>query len=84
MNVSNEVFKLLKPLNLVDRLKIIENILKDIRKENTEFDVHDKGYIEDGDSRLGILSLSGIISDEEADVLQRAVNESRKIEADEW
>ena len=83
MITSSEVIKLIKGLSLADRLKIVEEILKNIREE--EFlrgkEVETK---EEKNNGPAILTLAGIFDEEEAKVFESAIAESRKIDEDEW
>lgn len=69
---SSEVIRLIKDLSLPQRLKIAEDILRNIREESME-----KSSTEE--NKPAILKFAGIIDEEEAKVWQSAVAESRKI-----
>lgn len=82
MMSSNEVIRLISRFSLIERLMIVEEILRTIRKENME----QKGLKNSESENAGpaILGLAGVIDEEEAKVLTSAVEESRKIDQDEW
>ena len=79
MITSNEVVKLIKGLSLADRLKIVEEILRSIREEES---LRDKK--EEKGNGPAILAMAGIFDEEEAKVFESAIAESRKIDEDEW
>ncbi len=79
---SNEVINIIKSFSLTERLMIVEEILRNIREENVKQKSTDHPKKEN--SKLGILNLAGIINEEEAKVFDCAVEESRKIDRDEW
>lgn len=83
MNTSNEVIKLIKGLSLKDRLNIVEEILKSIREEELIRSA-DLKIIEDEIRGPAILSMAGIFEEEEAKVFESAINDSRKIDENEW
>lgn len=79
---SNEVINLIKGFTLTERLMIIEEVLKNIREENVSQNIANPSMEEK--SGPAILSLAGIIDEEEAKVWNSAVQESRQIDKDEW
>lgn len=79
---SNEVINLIKSFSITERLMIVEEILRNIREENVVPVVKDDSKEED--TEPAILSLAGVIDEEEADVMTSAVEESRKIDRNEW
>ena len=79
---SNEIINLIKGFSLIERLIIVEEILRNIREENLEQKV--AGQYKEKKSGPAILNLAGIIDEEQAKVLNSAVEESRKIDRDEW
>ncbi|MCB9052734.1 MAG: hypothetical protein H6556_25130 [Lewinellaceae bacterium] len=81
-NTSNDIINLIKSLSLSERLKIVEEILRNIREEGFE----PKAAPPSKETHEGpaILSLAGIMDEEEAKVWDSAVAESRKIDEDEW
>ncbi len=79
---SNDVIKLIKSFSITERLMIVEEILRAIREENAVQKVTEGA--EEKNSEQTILSLAGVIDEEEAKVLTSAVEESRKIDRDEW
>ncbi len=83
MATNNEVMKLIRGLSLSDRLKIVEDILKDIREEGEllEEGVQNKS---EKNADPAILTLAGIFDEAEAKIFESAIEESRKIDEDEW
>jgi hypothetical protein len=79
---SNEVINLIKSFSVTERLMIVEEILRNIREENVVPVVKEDSKNENAEP--AILSLAGVIDEEEADVMTSAVEESRKIDRDEW
>lgn len=75
---SSEIISLIKSLSLTDRLKIVEEVLRNIREENMTKGSNEK------EVEPPILSLAGIIDEEEAKIWNSAVEESRQIDEDEW
>lgn len=69
---TKELIDLVNKYNVTERLKIVEAILKNIREEK------------DSENRLKVLEFAGIFKEEEADLFEEAVIESRKIETNEW
>jgi hypothetical protein len=79
MTSTEEVILILKKLSLSDRLLIIEEILKDIREANkTEAEREDRNI------EPAILSFAGIMTDADAKVFDSSVDESRKVDSNEW
>ena len=70
---TSELINLINEHHLLDRLEIVEAVLKHIREEK-------KSPI----NNLSILEFAGIIDDDEAKVFESAILESRKIDTDEW
>ena len=79
---SNEVINLIKSFSITERLMIVEEILRNIREENVVPVAKEDSKEEN--TEPAILRLAGVIDDEEADVMTSAVEESRKIDRDEW
>ena len=81
-STSNNIINLIKGLSLSERLKIVEEILRSIREEGLE----PKVALPAKETHEGpaILSLAGIMDEEEAKVWDSAIAESRKIDEDEW
>ncbi len=77
---ANEVIKIVNDLNWVERLKVVEAILRGIRIER----VHSRVSINQEVSPPRILELSGIWDENDARIFEEAVLESRKIDGDEW
>jgi len=70
---TSELINLINEHHLLDRLEIVEAVLKHIREEK-------KSPI----NNLSILEFAGIIDDDEAKVFESAILESRKIDNNEW
>ncbi len=79
---SSEIINLIKSFSIAERLMIVEEILRNIREENVAPVV--KEVSKEENTEPAILSLAGVIDEEEADVMTSAVEESRKIDRDEW
>ena len=81
-STSSDILKLIKGLSLSERLKIVEEILRNIREENIgpEADKPTK----DTHNGPAILSLAGIMGEADARIWDSAIAESRKIDEDEW
>jgi hypothetical protein len=79
---SNEVIKLINGFGLIERLMIVEEILRTIRKENVA--PTNQEHASDKKSGPPILGLAGVIDEAEASVLTSAIEESRKIDHDGW
>lgn len=69
---SHEVIKLIEGFSLAERLRIVEEVLKNIREE--KLDVRPVEV-----AKPSLLSLAGILDDEEAKVWYEAVEDSRKV-----
>ena len=65
---------------LTERLMIVEQILKKIREDNPA--TAEKST--NNSDKKGILKFAGILTEEEAQVMENAVAESRKIDRNEW
>ncbi|MCB0571855.1 MAG: hypothetical protein KDC66_18940 [Phaeodactylibacter sp.] len=81
-NTSNDILNLIKSLSLSERLKIAEEILRNIREENMEAKAAELATATQNGP--AILSLAGIMNEEEARIWDSAIAESRKIDEDEW
>jgi hypothetical protein len=82
MASSNEIINLAKALSWTERLTIVEALLRSIREEprlNQEATL-----VREPSPEPSILSLAGIIDDEEAAAYYDAIQESRKIDHDGW
>lgn len=83
MHTSGDIINMINGFPVPERLLIIEQALKKIREE----EVAGKAK-EDSDEGVNyehpILSLAGILSEEEANEMRIAIEESRKIDKDEW
>jgi hypothetical protein len=71
---SHEVIRLIEGFSLVERLRIVEEVLKNIREEKL-----DVAPVEVAKPSL-LLSLAGIMDEEEAKVWYEAVEDSRKVD----
>jgi hypothetical protein len=77
MVTHSEIINLVKGLSLSERLALVETILKDIR-EDKEL-LAETQSPQGVSSEPGIMSLAGIMTEEEAEVFYGALKESRKI-----
>lgn len=77
-----ELVNQIKHFSVKEKLILVEEILRTIREE----DVLEKNTpdLRETSSEPAILSLAGIIDDEEAKVFYSAIKESRKIDKNEW
>mgnify|MGYP006267269693 FL=1 len=78
---TNELITLINKFSLKERLKIVEEVLRGIQEEKA-VTLNDRGNESKGVPK--ILDLAGVMSEEEASVFYEAVEESRKIDRDEW
>lgn len=78
---TNELITLINKFSLKERLEIVEEVLRGIREEKVVA-LNDRGNESKGVPK--ILDLAGVMSEEEASVYYEAVEESRKIDRDEW
>lgn len=72
----NDVIYSIKNLPINDRLLIVEEILKSIREDNAPSIPSYNGK--------NLLDFAGIITEKEAVKMEKAVEECRKIDVDEW
>lgn len=73
MTISNkELIELVNKREINERLEIVEAVLKNIREEENTKD------------SPNILDFVGIFEEKEAAIFEEAVNESRKIDVNEW
>jgi len=77
---TNQLIQTANTYSVVERLKIVEGILKKIRED----ELPEKAATHTVSQKSGILAFAGIWSEEEASVFESAVQESRKIDTDEW
>ena len=70
---SHEVIKLIEGFSLAERLRIVEEVLKNIREEKLDVTPVEV-------AKPSLLSLAGIMDDEEAKVWYEAVEDSRKVD----
>ena len=70
---SHEVIKLIEGFSLAERLRIVEEVLKNIREGKLDVTPVEV-------AKPSLLSLAGIMDDEEAKVWYEAVEDSRKVD----
>jgi len=78
---TNELIKLINTFSLSERLKIVEEVLRGIREEKIVIPNDKEG---ESNEPPKILELAGVMTDEEASEYDKAVEESRKIDENEW
>jgi len=78
---TNELIKLINTFSLSERLKIVEEVLRGIREEKIVIPNDKEGKSNEPPK---ILELAGVMTDEEASEYEAAVEESRKIDKNEW
>ena len=78
---TNELITLINKFSLTERLKIVEEVLRGIREDRT---VGSDGEEKETNKSPKILELAGVMTDEEASVFKEAIEDSRKIDEDEW
>jgi len=78
---SKQIIALIKGFPILDRLLIVEAILKDIRQESV---AAEKAEALKESSSPAILQFAGILDEEEARDFKEAVKDCRKIDRDEW
>lgn len=74
---SHEVIQLIEGFSLRERLIIIERVIKNIREDKSI-------ELPKSEPEPSLLSLAGIMDDEEAKVWYGAVEDARKIDHHEW
>lgn len=79
---SNDIIDLIKGFSLAERLLIVEEILRNIREADVKTRNGKNSTIDSTEPT--ILNLAGIMDEEEANVFEEAIVESRKIDNDEW
>ena len=72
---KSEILDMVNALPVSDRLEMVEEIIKKIRKEKS---------LGAEPSGTGILEFAGIIDNKEAEVMMDAISESRKIDYNGW
>lgn len=70
---SHKVIKLIEGFSLAERLRIVEEVLKNIREEKLDVTAPEI-------AKPSLLSLAGIMDDEEAKVWYEALEDSRKVD----
>jgi hypothetical protein len=78
---TNELITLINKFSLTERLKIVEEVLRGIREDRT---VGSDDEEKETNKSPKILELAGVMTDEEASVFNEAIEDSRKIDEDEW
>lgn len=78
---TNELISLINKYSLTERLKIVEEVLRGIREEKIEVADKEEGGANEPPK---ILELAGVMTEEEANEYTAAIEESRKIDEDEW
>lgn len=76
---TSELISLINNFSLTERLLIIEEVLKGIREEESNPLKEDESP-----DKPRILEMAGIINEEAAELMKAAVEESRKIDVNEW
>ena len=79
---ANELIRIVSRYSLVERLKIVEAILKQIREDN--FAKNNNSNPKNTPQNNGFLSFAGILNETEARIFENAIDESRKIDSNEW
>jgi hypothetical protein len=72
---NTDILHIINGLSIADRLRLVEEILRNIREEET---------IENEYTGSGLLEFAGIIDENEASTMKEAVLESREIDLDGW
>lgn len=78
---TNELITLINKFSLAERLKIVEEVLRGIREDRAVGSDDEK---KETNKSPKILELAGVMTDEEASVFNEAIEDSRKIDEDEW
>jgi hypothetical protein len=78
---SEEVIKLVEKLSIPEQWVVVEGILKNIREEKS---VTDSPNAVTENNKPILSDLAHTISDREAKIWYGAIEESRKINLDEW
>lgn len=78
---TNELITLINKFSLTERLKIVEEVLRGIREDNI---VGPDEREKETNDPPKILELAGVMTEEEASAYEEAVEDSRKIDKDEW
>jgi hypothetical protein len=79
---GSEIINLIKGFSLSEKLRLVEEILRNIREENIS--IREQIETKEKKDKPAILSFAGILNEEEATVFDSAVEESRKIDENEW
>lgn len=81
MASTSELIRLINEFDFSERLKIVEEVLRGIREEKARLASDTK---KEPITSPKILELAGLLTEEEAAVYEKAIEESRKIDANEW
>lgn len=73
---KHDILELISTFTVPERLQLIEEIIKGIREEESLKEVESE--------TPQILELAGILDEKEAQEMEEAVQESRKIDLDNW
>lgn len=79
---GSEIINLIKGFSLSEKLRLVEEILRNIREENIS--IREQSETKEKKDEPAILSFAGILNEEEAKIFDSAVEESRKIDENEW
>jgi hypothetical protein len=79
---GSEIINLIKGFSLSEKLRLVEEILRNIREENIS--IREQIETKEKKDKPAILSFAGILNEEEAAIFDSAVEESRKIDENEW
>lgn len=77
---NNDILRIINEYSIPDRIRLVEAILKMIREEEVLMGAPK----EEEFSGEGVLAFAGILDEESAKEMQDAVDDSRKIDTDEW
>ena len=78
---SNEIIDLIRKLSPLERLRLVEEILRGIREEAKK-ELHPSATKEQRPT--GLMRFAGIFDDKEARIWKQAVEESRQIDENGW
>ena len=80
---KSDILSLIKAYPIGERLIIIEEVLRSIREERELLDENREDHAELYEGKE-LLEFAGILNKEEAKEMNTAIEESRKIDVDEW
>ena len=78
---SREIVELINSFSIMKRIEIIEEVLRGIKHEEA---VHELNKEVKEPTVNPILEFAGIIDEEEADNMKEAIEDSRKVDENEW